>query len=118
MDPEMTQMLTYIGEPRIDEAKDKFIRVEDPDTRGYYVQRLDVYEKLLSNTDYWHDSEREFYRYFATHWRLMIINYYIDLDLMRLHTNFDWLNWRFENPVDETWNEWRDRHRVVDMVTD
>ena len=42
----MPQMLTYIGEPRIDEVKDKLFCVQDPDTRGYYVQQLDVYEKL------------------------------------------------------------------------
>ena len=55
----MIQMFTYIGEPRIDEAKDKFLYVKDPDTRGYYVQQLDVYEKLLSKTDFWQDTKRD-----------------------------------------------------------
>ena len=47
----------------------------------------------------------------------MIIIYDIDLDLMRSHANFDWIDWRLENPVNETWNAWRDTHRVVDMIT-
>ena len=113
----MTQMFTYIGEPRIDEAKDKFLYVKDPDTRGYYVQQLDVYEKYLFETEFCQDRKRDFYSYFVRHWRMMIINYNIDLNLMGSHTNVDWINWRVANPCDKIWNKWRDRHRVVNMIT-
>ena len=67
MDPSMTQMFTYIGEPMIDKARDKFLRVKDPDTKVYYVQQLDVYEKLLSETEFLQDCKRDSYNYFATH---------------------------------------------------
>ena len=113
----MAQMHTYIGEPRIDEARKKHLQVKNPDTRGYYVQRLEVYEKLLSETGFWQDSQRDYYNYFIIHWRTMILNYDTDQELMRSHKNFDWINWRIANPVDKTWDEWRDRHRVIDMIT-
>ena len=112
----MIQIFGYIGEPRIDEARDKFLLVKDPDIRGYYVQQLDVYKKSLSETEFWQDSKRDFYNYFATHWRMMIINYDIDQKLMRSHKCFDWINLRIANPVDKKWNKWRDRHRVVDKI--
>ena len=60
----MTQMLTYIGEPKIDKAKDKFLCVQNPDMGGYCVQILDVYKNVLSETEFWQDSERNIYRYF------------------------------------------------------
>ena len=113
----MMQMFPYIGEPMIDEAREKYLHVKDPDVRGYYLQRLDVYERLLSETDFWQDSQRDYYNYFANHWRTMVFNYDIDQDLMRSHANFDWINWRIANPVDKTWDKWRDRHMVFDMVT-
>ena len=113
----MLQILPYIGEPMIDEAREKYLHVKNPDTRGYYVQQLEVYERLLSETEFWQDSQRDYYNYFATHWRMMIMNYDIDQDLMRLHANFDWINWRIVNSIDKTWDKWRDRHRVIDMIT-
>ncbi len=48
----------------------------------------------------------------------MIMNYDTNQELMRSHKNFHWINWRIANPVDKTWDEWRDRHRGVDMITD
>ena len=48
----MAQMHTYIGEPRIDEARKKHLKVKNPDTRGYYVERLEVYEKCYLKLDF------------------------------------------------------------------
>ena len=91
--------------------------VHNPYTRGYYVQRLEIYKQLLSGTKFWQDREREVHKYFALSWRIMIINYNINLDLLKSHANFDWIKWKATNPANITWIEWREMHRVVDICT-
>ena len=32
------------------------------------------------------------------------------------NANLDWIKWRVTNTIDETLNQWRDKHRVIDIV--
>ena len=116
LSPAVKKWLPYIGEPCIKESSDLFLNVENPDTRGFYVHRMEIYEKLLVGLLCYEEDEREIYTYFMMYWWTMIRNYDLDSGLMESRHNFDWLNWRIVNPVDETWEQCVTRHQVVNLV--
>ena len=78
----LLKMLPWIGKLKIDETRDKYNLICNPDTRGYYVQRLEVYKKLLSDNEFSQDRKSTVYKYFVIYWKLMIINHDIDLCLL------------------------------------
>ena len=112
----MRKWLPYIGEPGLEKSYDLFLNAKNPDTRGYYVHRMETYEKLLEGLLFHEEEERTIYTYFMRYWWTMLRNYDLDRGLMESRHNFDWLNWRKVNPVDETWEQWVARHQVVNLV--
>ena len=81
-------MLPCVSVLNRNDARDKCIHVRNLGTRGYYIQRLEIYKQLLAEIKVWWGMEMEVYKYVVRYWRVMIFNHDIGLNLLHSHANF------------------------------
>ena len=106
----------YINEYSLKKLYDLFLNAKNPDTRGYYMNWMETYKKLLEGLLFHEEDEQTVYTYFLRYWWKMVHNHDFDKGLMEWRHNFDWLNWYKAKTVDKTWEQWVVRHQVVNLV--
>ena len=52
---------TYIGEPLLERHRNEFLLTENPDLRGFFMARIDVWTSLHDKWDPWLIGERSYY---------------------------------------------------------